>query len=223
MYVSVMFLSIMLLSGFLYVFRSRGIEKNLFKIIYYDYRGYDREIFKKPDNYFRKGGQPIAIVNPVITDNKLADNDRGGVLKLRENTQLITTDRENIHINNPENIHNNNPTNDNVQFTKRDVDLRTSPPVSNKGMNTIPDYNELSPVEQLKHDNRSSLPYLKDLMICEHTILSLVFRKSLKDPLFIRVLQMVFSFSMQFGINAMLYTDNVIDDRQSKLADVNIP
>jgi hypothetical protein len=204
----------MLLCGILYVFRSRGIEKNILKIIYYDYRGYDRDIFKKPEDYFQKSTeQPIAIENPVITDNNLTDNDNDNILKLRENRQPITTDREKIHI--------NNPTDDNCS-TNRDVNLRTSSPGSNKVTITIPDYSELSPIEQLKHDKRSTLTYLKDLMICEHTILSLVFRKSLKDPLFIRVLQMVFSFSMQFGINAMLYTDNVIDDRQSKLADVNI-
>jgi hypothetical protein len=218
LYVSLVFLSIVLLSGLLFVYRSRGIEKDLLKIIYFDFRGYDREIFKKPENYFRKGaGHVVAIENQIITDNITIspENDHGDVLKLRENREPMTTDRENIHI--------NNPTDNNVQFTKRDEDQGNSPSVSNKGTNTIPDYNELSPIEQLKHDKRSTLTYLKDLMICEHTLLSLVFIKSLKDPLFIRVLQMVFSFSMQFCINAMLYTDNVIDDRQSKLADVKKP
>jgi hypothetical protein len=211
------FLSIMLLSGLLYVYRFRGIEKSLNKLIYYDYRGYNCDIVKKPEYYFLKpqgtpAEPPITIENRSITHNSnktsSPEKEQGVILQLRENKDPITTERENININNVDN--------EDARVTKSDIIAVT------KELITIPDYEELSPNELLKLDKRSTLTYLKDLMILDHTILSLVFRKSLKEPLFIRVLQMVFSFSMQFAINAMLYTDDVIDQRQSKLANVSM-
>jgi hypothetical protein len=212
----------MLLSALLYAYRSQGIEKSLLRIIYYDYRGYDRDIIKKPQNYFL-GAQDIPTEPPVAIECKSvahgvekvasAESRQGNVLQLKENRDFVATERENILI--------NNAVSQNAETTKGDININNLTPVS-KGLITIPDYEELLPRELLKFDKRTTFAYLKDLMILDHTILSLVFRKSLKDPLFIRVLQVVYSFSMQFAINAMLYTDGVIDERQSKLADVTM-
>jgi hypothetical protein len=211
----------MLLSALLYAYRSQGIEKSLLKIIYYDYRGYDRDIIKRPQNYFL-GAQDIPTEQPVVIESKNVahgvekaasfEKHQNNVLQLKENKDFITTERENI-------LTNNSVTQNAATAAKENINNLT--PVS-KGLITIPDYEELLPKELLKFDKRTTLAYLKDLMILDHTILSLVFRKSLKDPLFIRVLQVVFAFSMQFAINAMLYTDGVIDERQSKLADVTM-
>jgi hypothetical protein len=239
LYVSIIFLSIMLLSSLLYAYRHQGIEKNLLKIIYYDYRGYDRDIIKSPEDYFI-GPQGVPI-KPSISIMKTGikttspEEHHDNILQLRENHQdPIATDREHIHI--------NSSGDENEQISKEEIQIDslssavkgmiTIPDYEEiqidslssavKGMITIPDYEELPPDKILKLDKRTTLTYLKDLMILDHAILSLVFRKSLKDPLFIRVLQTVFSLSMQFAINAMLYTDNVIDERQSKLATVTI-
>jgi hypothetical protein len=63
-------------------------------------------------------------------------------------------------------------------------------------------------------DNRSTIHHLRDSLIIEHSFVSILLKKSLKDPLFIRVLKLEFGLSMQFAINAMLYTDDYIDKRQ---------
>jgi hypothetical protein len=85
---------------------------------------------------------------------------------------------------------------------------------------SIPDYEELTPKQLLKHDTRTTWAYLKDLIIVEHQVVSLVFRKSIKEPLFIRAWMLVFSLSMQFAFNALMYTDDVIDKRQADKKDV---
>jgi hypothetical protein len=156
---------------------------------------------------------PITIENRSLThdvENPL-EKANHNMLQLRENKDPIITDREIINIS-----HNYNaPTTKEIMH----IDGVSLP---SKKVITIPDYEELSPIELLKYDKRTTLHYLKDLMILDHPLLSLVFRKSLKDPMFMRILQMVFSFSMQFAINAMLYTDDVIDERQSAMAGVTI-
>ena len=37
--------------------------------------------------------------------------------------------------------------------------------------------------------------------------------RSLFDPLFLRIVKLVFSLSMQLAVNAMFYTDSYIDKR----------
>jgi hypothetical protein len=145
--------------------------------------------------------------NPTARVGNLnIEGKEGEVLNLKENVQAITSERNNININNSaHNTHNNQP--------------EVAQPVFKRPI-TISDYEELDPKELLEFDQRTTLTYLKDLMILEHTILSLFFFKSLKFPLFMRVLKVVFNISMQFAVNAMLYTDDVIDARQTNKENV---
>jgi hypothetical protein len=78
---------------------------------------------------------------------------------------------------------------------------------------TIPDYNSLTMLESIKFDKRSFKGYLIDNTITHHRILGLIFIKSLFNPLFIRVNELIFEISLTFAISALLFTDTYIDER----------
>jgi hypothetical protein len=84
---------------------------------------------------------------------------------------------------------------------------------------TIQDYEELTPLQGLTFDRRTAFQYLKDLMIIEHPVASIIFKRSFIDPPFLQILKETFKLSLQFGINAMLYTDGYIDQSQSQQSD----
>jgi hypothetical protein len=203
------------LIGFLlYIYRSNGINKNLSKILYYDYRGYDREVIKDPLEYFLHNSQPSGRTPPVAVHRENAvktttNSNQGEILNLKENCQM-TTERDNKIFDNPV-----------INELEIGVD-KSVQSVALKGTITVSDYEELSAVELLKLDKRNTLAFLKDRMVLDHSILSLVFLKSLKFPLFIRTHQLTFNLSMQFAVNAMLYTDDVIDARQTNMESVYI-
>jgi hypothetical protein len=76
---------------------------------------------------------------------------------------------------------------------------------------TIRDYVELEPINALKYDNRTNFALFKDNLSTEHSLFSLLFKKSLRDPIYLRLAKLIFTLSMQFTFNAMLITDNDID------------
>jgi hypothetical protein len=78
---------------------------------------------------------------------------------------------------------------------------------------TAKDYSELSRHEQLIYDKRSFGAYLKEAVINEHRIISILFKKTLFHPLFIKVNKLIFELSMGLAINALMYTANYIDKR----------
>jgi hypothetical protein len=78
---------------------------------------------------------------------------------------------------------------------------------------TIADYESLEPIDLLKFDKRTSFEFLKDLLVLDHALLTFLFKRSFKDPFFLRLIKLTFSLSLQFGINAMLFTDQYIESR----------
>jgi hypothetical protein len=76
---------------------------------------------------------------------------------------------------------------------------------------TLEDYEALNYIDSLKHDKRSNLNFFKDKLFVEHSLFSLIFKKSLKDPIYLRMSKTVFTLSLQFASNAILITDNFID------------
>jgi hypothetical protein len=209
----------MIFANVLYYFRARGIKQSLSKILYYDYKGYMGE---NPEVYFSTA--KATAVHPqftvenkteeIPTDRPMVDNN---ILQLKENK-----DDTNITKNVGDNVL--MTTNFDQPKDKHDGTIIhvAEPNAKLDNMMSIPDYEELSPKELLKYDNRTTKAYLIDMLIVEHSILSLVFRKSLKDPLFLRVLMLVFSLSMQFAFNALVYTDDVIDQRLLDKQNVSI-
>jgi hypothetical protein len=216
MYTSILLFGLMTFTLVLFYFRTRGIKQNLSKILYYDYNGYSGE---NPDVYFSTASfkvkpidQPLTIETRtanegISTERQMVDDN---ILQLKENRDDSNT-KHDVVINTD---FNPNLTDGVVHNIKCDGKLGD--------MVSIPDYEELHPKELLKYDSRTTMAYLRDMLIVEHSVLSLVFRKSLKDPLFIRVWMLVFYHSMQFAFNALVYTDAVIDQRQVDQKDVFI-
>jgi hypothetical protein len=211
-----------LFSVVLFYFRASGIEKNLSNILYYDFKGYEEGI--KPERYFSTTQSKLNATVPQVTaiDNRTdlggitterqKVNDGGDILKLNENKDGTNPPKQT----------------DDVVMTNCSVNIPESKTQSAEpddklcSMISIPDYEELTPKELLKYDNRTTVRYFRDLLFVHHGVLSLVFRKSLKEPLFIRVWMFVFSLSMQFVFNALMYTDDVIDQRQANQKNVPI-
>jgi hypothetical protein len=54
---------------------------------------------------------------------------------------------------------------------------------------------------------------MRDTLIDEHPLLNLLFKKSLKDPIDLRVLIIVTSFNLMFASNALFFSDDYIDRR----------
>jgi hypothetical protein len=104
-----------------------------------------------------------------------------------------------------------------IQNNDKEVNQLNSPNTINIGkiekIITLSDYDSLSPQDLLKYDKRTNMTFLKDTLISEHSLLSLLFQKSLKNPAFIRLLRLVFSLNIQNAFNALLITDDYIDQR----------
>jgi hypothetical protein len=78
---------------------------------------------------------------------------------------------------------------------------------------SVEDYEELDHDLAIELDQRSALKYLWDMLVLEHSFISLIFKRSIIDPAFLRVVKLVFALSMQFAINAMFFTDQMISNR----------
>jgi hypothetical protein len=87
---------------------------------------------------------------------------------------------------------------------------------------TLEDYEALNYIDSLKHDKRTNLKFFKDKLFVEHSLFSLIFKKSLKDPIYLRMLKTVFTLSLQFAFNAILITDNFIDQNNQVIIYYNI-
>ena len=73
------------------------------------------------------------------------------------------------------------------------------------------DLNEL-PIEiLLKVDKRTSFEYLWDDLKENHPIINIILIKSILNPFFIRLLEILFGWSLEFCLNALFFTDDVID------------
>lgn len=78
---------------------------------------------------------------------------------------------------------------------------------------TIKDYQNLAMNEILKYDKRGFFKYIWDYLTDQHVIISLFFKKSLIEPIYIRTVFFCFALSMEFAINAILFSDAYIDKR----------
>jgi len=70
----------------------------------------------------------------------------------------------------------------------------------------------LKPADQLKYDNRNFIEYMRDSLLDDHPLFS-IFKKSLKNPIEIRVLFFFTSLNLNFATNALLFSDEYIDQR----------
>jgi hypothetical protein len=76
---------------------------------------------------------------------------------------------------------------------------------------TMKDYDALTLQERLKYDKRTFLTYLKDCLCSRNVFISLFFKHSLVDPIYARVAKLVFNLSLILGINALMFTESLIE------------
>jgi hypothetical protein len=82
------------------------------------------------------------------------------------------------------------------------------------------DYRALDP-DDLDYDRRTFMQCFKDLLIENHSIISLLFKRSLFEPCFMRYMKLLFELNMQFAFCAMLFTDSYIEKRLTRQITVN--
>jgi hypothetical protein len=212
LYTAILFLLSTIAAGGLYLYKNKHLERNLDKILHFDYRGYDPSLCELEQYFLPDGNRPDGnnnIVDKVERtemkekpgaggETHIQDN-QDGVLRLRDNN--LTTDRCELQVNNYTTNENN--------IKKPDTNTQGKKPI------TLADYGALSSVDLLKVDKRTTLVYLRDLLLLEHSAVSLVFKRSFKDPFFLRLYKFVFSVSMLFAMNALTYTDSYIDQQHT--------
>jgi hypothetical protein len=136
------------------------------------------------------------------TSRELNKVENNKVLQLKDNDLAIQKTENNQQINNYI-----------VQDTTQvhaDIILHNSKTSLDEKIISVYDYEELNPADMIKYDKRTTYIFLKDKLITEHSLLSLIFKRSLKEPAFIRILKLNFSLSIQFALNGMLMTDDNI-------------
>jgi hypothetical protein len=87
---------------------------------------------------------------------------------------------------------------------------------------TLHDYKSLK-VKDFQYDKRSFLVYLRDELIVHHRLLSIVFKRSLISPIYLRLNKLIFELSMTFALSAMLFNDTLIDNRAEDSQNVTAP
>jgi hypothetical protein len=214
------------------MFIKTEITLDIGKIIYFDCRFFDKDsmVLKK---YFKRNTSNNKIMKNDNNKKLFAPTNALGPQAVGSDQQILNLNvkNEDMHIldkNDEERIaqHNNyledindkgNISEDNNEnkIEEANVKEKYNSPI------TIGDYEQLGPLDIIRYDKRSFCKYLSDKLIMDHTIVSLIFKKSLFDPLYIRILKLVFQVSLQFCANALLFTDDYIDARALDQQKVN--
>jgi hypothetical protein len=77
---------------------------------------------------------------------------------------------------------------------------------------TYSDLMQLS-ADDIEFEKRTFMMCLKDSLIQKHPVVSFIFKRSLKDPAFLRFYKLIFKASMFFGFEALIFTEYYIERR----------
>jgi len=66
--------------------------------------------------------------------------------------------------------------------------------------------------DKLKYDKRTFREYFKDILYNDHAIINLFAKKSIMDPLVLRVAQLLFALSLFFSLNAIFYSEDYLEE-----------
>jgi hypothetical protein len=212
-------------SGVLFLHNKRNIVKNMKKIIYNDCKHYDPKDMLA-DEYFldelpqlenekaKKNEKEERNENEIQNGNNNEHKDTSRELKSMETNINVLNLRDNeanyTQVNDAHQVNNFVGTQ-----VKHDISIDNKAKKDEKIVSLL-DYETLSHHELLKYDKRTTFSFFKDVLITEHSLFTLLFKRSLKDPTFIKLLQLVFTLSMQFGLNAMLITNATIDQNANQ-------
>jgi hypothetical protein len=187
------------------------------------------------NSYFNRGSKDIEIKEVLNKDNDLFSPAKRPQLVKRESVEILNL---NINMNksldnklDEERVIQHNNFYDNMNSEKNDdydnkhIENKNESKLDKKEYNnpiTIGDYEQLGPLDIIQYDKRPFCKYLADKLIMDHTIVSLIFKKSLFDPFYLRLLKLIFQISLQFCANALVFTDDFIDARALDKQKVNI-
>jgi hypothetical protein len=166
----------------------------------------------KQNIYEEKGNR----IQPNTLKNNNNDLDNVQIYKIMGNN--------NIDLENNVQIINNNVVDKKIENTVGDTNTEEhdtpKPPESKSKVTfyneiTMRDYEALSIEEMFIYDNRSFKKYLKESLIRNNMILAIILKHSILDPIYIRISKFIFSISLIFGINAMLFNEDYIEQRVS--------
>lgn len=87
---------------------------------------------------------------------------------------------------------------------------------------TMKDYEEMTFDQLIIYDKRSFFKYYFDTILEEHCILEIIFKRSLVYPKLFRTSLLFFSFSLDFALNAIFYSDSYISARHSTAVSTDI-
>jgi hypothetical protein len=208
---------------------------NLDAITYNDGFFYDKEI--DPNFYFierlNQKTEPTPEVNRV--DKKESDTSR--VLKNavspsteRKNEENVLVLKENLEgenmppPNNPNDIklHNNflnrtdetQSNNDEIVRNEDNQNKNDNPQaVFNYKKVTYNDYLLLYPTELFDYDKRKFGKYFWDELVQYHSIIRIIFKRSLLEPSYVISLKVTFKINLIFALNAISLTDDMIENR----------
>jgi hypothetical protein len=76
---------------------------------------------------------------------------------------------------------------------------------------TYQDYLNIPSRERLQYDLRDFRKYVGDELIRNHSVIKLFTKDSLLDPISISFIKLIYKVNLVFGINAMVYSDSIID------------
>jgi hypothetical protein len=80
--------------------------------------------------------------------------------------------------------------------------------------NIVPkDYEKLESWDIIRYDRRGFFRFLWDSLLQEHPAINLAFRKSLLEPIFLRIVSIVTLINLTFAFNAIFFTDDYIEKR----------
>jgi hypothetical protein len=209
--------------GIVYLYNTKHIETYLPKILYFDSKRYDAGEMKAR-HYFKTNIDPKVHndnsrnekeTTRELNNNEIVnENNKDNVLKLKENEN-----NDHIDVNNNQDNEikkrNNYMIDENIDKTQHLKKINKSYIVS------FGDYQQLA-YDELFYDKRDFMSLLKDILINSHSVMSLLFKRSLFEPMFIRLTKFVFEINMQFTSCALLFTDSYIEARLKKLDIVKI-
>ncbi len=133
----------------------------------------------------------------IIYNNSLITDEH----KVDKTNEENKANEENL----PQEIENSNSKNE-------DIKPKKSFKQQNKDF-TIKDYENLDLLKRLVYDKRTYFDYLWDSIRDDHMLFSIFFKNSLFIPSYIRIMKAVSMVSCIFGMNAILYTDDSIEEK----------
>lgn len=151
----------------------------------------------------------IKTINHFTSDLRTGKNDLSDNITNNNNTKVVENKIKTPtfrKINNKSNIANKRC--ENVEEFQLDTKSSTSKPVL-----TLKDYETMKFEDLILYDKRSFVTYFIQTFMIEHSILEIIFIRSLLIPKLIRILLLFSCFSIDFTLNAVFYSDDYISSK----------